>query len=113
MPTLWRGEEVVVENLRVADNILTRLVGLGFIRDFPTGKGLLLSPCNSVHTFWPAFPIDVVFLSADRQILQTCPELPHKRLSPVVLKARSVLELPAGTIRSFGMEAGQTLVLKP
>lgn len=112
MKTVWRENDLVVENLRVADNILTRLVGLGFIRDFPEGKGLLLEPCNSVHTFWPAFPIDVVFLSAEWQILRTCPELAHKRLSPVVWAAHSVLELPAGTIGRFGLAPGQNLVLK-
>lgn len=112
MTSVWRGNDEVVRDLRVADNILARLVGLGFIRDFPEGKGLLLEPCNSVHTFWPAFPIDVVFLSADGRILRTCPDLAHMRLSPVVWAARSVLELPAGTIRRFDLAPGQILAVK-
>lgn len=110
--TVWRGNDKIVSDLRIADTFFARLAGLGFIRDFPTGHGLLLEPCNSVHTFWPAFAIDVVFLSADRRIVRLCPELAHMRLSPVVWAANSVLELPAGTIRNFGLAPGQILTFE-
>ncbi len=112
MSKIWRGEDLVVAKLRIADNPLTRMAGLGFIREFPDGQGLLLVPCNSVHTMWPALPIDVVFLSADGRILKVCPQLRYMRFSPVVWSARSVLELPAGTIARHGLEAGQTLTIE-
>jgi uncharacterized membrane protein (UPF0127 family) len=112
MPTVTRGQDVVVADLRIANNMLTRMVGLGFIRDFQEGRGLLLAPCNSVHTMWPAFPIDVVFLAQDGRILRICPEMPHKRFSPIVWAAASVLELPAGTSRKFGLETGQILTVQ-
>jgi uncharacterized membrane protein (UPF0127 family) len=126
MSKVWRGEVLVVADLRIADNPFTRMAGLGFIRDFPEGQGLLLVPCNSVHTMWPALPIDVVFLSAAQRsplrdsdaaqpataLILEAVQLRYMRFSPVVWSARSVLELPAGTIARHGLEAGQTLTIE-
>lgn len=112
MARILQGEAAIVRNLRIANNPLTRLTGLGWIREFPEGAGLLIKPCNSVHTFWPAFPIDVVFLTRDLGIVRMCPELAHRRLSPVVWAAHQVLELPAGTISRFQLAEGQMLTLE-
>ncbi len=111
MPKMLRGSDVVARDLEIARTPMTRLVGLGFRQDFPSGKGLLITPCNSVHTFWPRFAIDVVFLTADFRIVRICARLAHKRLSPIVWQAHQVLELPAGTAESLALEPGQSLTL--
>ncbi|MBM3270001.1 MAG: DUF192 domain-containing protein [Candidatus Sericytochromatia bacterium] len=106
-----RGADLVVSHLRVADWFLPRLVGLGWIREFPQGHGLLIEPCNSIHTLWPAFAIDVVFLSPEGRIVRTFPGVKPMRVR-AALDAHSVLELPAGTIDRFGLQPGQTLEIE-
>ena len=43
-----------------------RRTGLLKHASFPEGEGLLIAPCECIHTFGMKFPIDVVFLSRKR-----------------------------------------------
>ena len=54
--------KMVVAQLSIADSFWSRLAGLQFRRPLPSDAGLLLVPCNSVHTCFVRFPVDVVFL---------------------------------------------------
>lgn len=72
-----------------------------------------IQPCNSIHTFFMRIPIDVLFLDADGVIIKQLPALPPWRASAVYLKARSVLELPAGTLQASGTQEGDRLAFEP
>ncbi|MBM3258871.1 MAG: DUF192 domain-containing protein [Candidatus Sericytochromatia bacterium] len=113
MPGLWLGERSVVDRLEVARTPWARLRGLGFREHFKPGEGMLLVPCNSIHTLWPRLSLDVLFLSRDFRILRVLHDLPPGRFSPIVLKAWQVLELPAGQARVLGLEEGMTLRWEP
>ncbi|MBZ5654742.1 MAG: DUF192 domain-containing protein [Acidobacteriia bacterium] len=66
---------------------------------FRRGQGLWISPSHGVHTFVMRFPIDVLYLDRERLVIHIEEELKPWRLAAVRLRAASVLELPAGTIR--------------
>jgi len=72
------------------------------------GGGLWIAPCESVHTFFMRFPIDLVYLDRECRIKKARSEVGPWRLS-ACLSAHSVLELPAGTIRETRTERGDTL----
>jgi uncharacterized membrane protein (UPF0127 family) len=72
------------------------------------GEGLWIVPCESVHTFWMKFPIDLVYLDRKKRIKKLKSAVPPWRLS-ACLSAHSVLELPAGTIRDTQTQLGDTL----
>lgn len=76
------------------------------------GEGLLLDPCSGIHTFGMTFPIDAVFLSKEGDVVHLVRQMRPLRLSRYVFKARSVLELPAGTIQETGTEMGDRLVFE-
>jgi len=100
--------EVIVERLDVADGIWTRFWGLQFRRELPSGAGLLLVPCSSVHTFFLRFAIDVLLLDRRGVVVAL-----HRSVRPwrVVLPARgayATLEVPAG---SANIAVGATLRL--
>jgi uncharacterized membrane protein (UPF0127 family) len=103
--------QVVVRDLRMADNFFTRAKGLLGTSELPEGHGLLIRPCNSVHMLGMSYAIDVVFLSKAMEIVRVIPELKPWRLSPVVKGAYQVLELPVGTISRFALVPGNKLVL--
>lgn len=104
--------QVIVRELRMADNFFTRAKGLLGTKELPEGHGLLIRPCNSVHMLWMSYAIDVVFLSKAMEVVRVIPELKPWRLSPVVKGAYQVLELPEGTISRTGLVPGNKLVLK-
>lgn len=88
-----------------------RLVGLLNHEKLDESEGLLIEPCKQIHTWFMAFPIDVVFLSHDNTILSTRTMKPWK-LSPLVLKAKKVLELPEGACAKWQLSTGEQLKIE-
>jgi hypothetical protein len=55
------------------------------------------------------FPIDVLFLNKDNQVLGMVSGMLPYRISAVHLRGYSVLELPSGTIKKSRTEVGDEL----
>lgn len=106
------NENVIAEYTSYADTFMTRLKGLMFKRSFNKGEGLVIVPCNSIHTFWMKFPIDVVFLSQDDTVVYVIEDLKPNRISPLIRNAHSVLELPVGTISDVNIKIGDSFIYK-
>jgi protein-S-isoprenylcysteine O-methyltransferase Ste14/uncharacterized membrane protein (UPF0127 family) len=92
-----------VERLRRAETHWARLKGLLGSGELLPGEGLWLDPCRQVHMFGMRYPVDVAFLDADGRVVRAIAGLAPGRISPRVDSARSVLELPAGTLERFGL----------
>jgi uncharacterized membrane protein (UPF0127 family) len=99
---------VVAESAGVAQNSRERRTGLLKHTSLPEGEGLLISPCEAIHTFGMKFPIDVLFLDRKRRIAKVRERVPRSRLA-ICLTAESVLELPAGTAARTGCVKGDQL----
>jgi uncharacterized membrane protein (UPF0127 family) len=103
-PLITRGEQ--------ATNFFTRFRGLIGHRPLQEGEGLMIAPCQGVHTFLMRFPIDVVHVGADNRVVRLVPNLPPNRFGPVDFKTRFVLELPAGTIARTGTAPGDQVEVR-
>lgn len=99
------------QNTIHANTFMKRLCGLLPYESLPQGDGMLITPCKSVHTFFMRFPIDVIYLDRDLQVVALFENVPKGKTLPYHKKAYSVLELPAGTIEATGTQAGHLLVL--
>jgi uncharacterized membrane protein (UPF0127 family) len=108
--TLVADGRVVCPALSVADTAASRMKGLLGRRSLGAGEGLLLRPAGSIHTAFMQFPIDAVFLDADLQVLRVEANLQPWRIA-AQRRARSVVELPAGTAEDAGLAVGMTLEL--
>ena len=73
------------------------------------GHGLWIVPCQSVHTFWMRFSIDVVFLDEHRKVIHLVENLRPFRISKHLSRARSVIELPVSSIRATGTQMGDEI----
>jgi uncharacterized membrane protein (UPF0127 family) len=102
---------VVVEDLELASSSWSRFVGLMGRPSLERGRGLWIEPCNSIHMFFMRFPIDVLFLDRQRRVKKVMLELKPWRVSPIVFGARTVVELPAGTL-SDGRLVGAVMTLE-
>jgi uncharacterized membrane protein (UPF0127 family) len=103
---------VLATCLEVAGTDKTRRKGLLGRECLAPGGGLWIVPCESVHTFFMRFPIDLVYLDRKHRVRKLRSEVGPWRLS-ACLAAHSVLELVAGTIRSTQTQCGDTLEFSP
>jgi uncharacterized membrane protein (UPF0127 family) len=104
-------ETFVATEATVADSYLRRLVGLlGKTKRWAQlGRGLWIVPSRGVHTIGMMFPIDLIFLSKEREVVHVEEHLRPFRISAVSLKATSVLELPAHTVFRTGTQVGDRM----
>lgn len=91
---------VIAAEACVADSFYKRLKGLLGCRGLKTHSALIIKPCNSVHTFFMKFPIDVLFLDKNNKVIKLKQSLKPFRISPLYFNARVVIELPAGTAKA-------------
>jgi uncharacterized membrane protein (UPF0127 family) len=97
--------------VRLANTASARLRGLMFRRRLEAGEGIWLRPCQSVHTFWMFFPIDVLFLDRNLTVLSIIENLRPFRVTWPRWRAWSVVELAAGTVAQTGLCVGDELAL--
>lgn len=104
-------ETFVATEAVIADSYLSRLVGLlgKTERWAQLGKGLWIVPSRGVHTIGMLFPIDLIFLSKQKEVVHLEEHVRPFRISKVSLKAASVLELPPHTIYHSRTEVGDQL----
>jgi uncharacterized protein len=99
---------LVCERCEVADGFLSRLRGLLGRKELPRGHGLLIKPSWSVHTWFMRFPIDVLFLDRELEVLKI-----RKHMRPWRMAARfradSALELAAGECDRLQLGVGDRL----
>ncbi|SJZ96582.1 hypothetical protein SAMN02745674_01391 [Lysobacter spongiicola DSM 21749] len=103
MPRMWR-----------ADRWWQRLRGLLGRRPLAgdAAEGLWLSPCNSVHTFWMAYPLDVLFLGRDGEVLGWREDLSPWRTCGQ-RGAYATVELRAGGLSRIAPVRGEVLQWQP
>lgn len=100
---------VLGECVRVADTAVSRIIGLLGEREIRPGDGLLIVPCQGVHTWGMMFPIDVVVLDGQWNVLAVRRRMRQFRMTRVFWRAAAVLELPPGVLDSTSTLVGDTL----
>ena len=95
----------------VADTSAKRRTGLLRHSSLQPGEGLWIAPCESVHTFFMKFAIDLVYLDKKRRVRKVRHGVPPWRLS-ACLTAHSILELPSGTAKETGTQTGDELAIE-
>jgi len=107
-----RTGKVLAEDLDVPRTIFGRAIGLMFRRTLPLGRGMWINPCEggSITMIFMRFAIDAVFLDRKQRVKKV-----YSRLPPwwgvvwFTWGAWSVLELPAGSTKDFGLESGDEI----
>lgn len=74
--------------------------------------GLLLTPCNEIHTFGMKFDIDTVTMDKGNVILLIDDAVPPNKVRKKVKNGYKVLELNSGVAAELGLEIGDTIEFK-
>ncbi len=62
--------EIYGVKAKVARTLFERMKGLIGTESLRPGEGMLILKCNSIHTFFMAFPIDAVFMDRDDNVVK-------------------------------------------
>jgi hypothetical protein len=74
-----------------------------------SGQGLWIFPTQAIHTFGMRFPIDVVFIDREMRVKRVYQRLAPYRLTTLVWRAQSVIELPSGSLAGTNTAVGDEL----
>ena len=107
-----RDGAVLASMLEPAFDSKTRRKGLLGRTRLEDGCAVILAPCNSVHTFFMRFPIDVVFATKTGVVVKIVHELAAWRLC-ASLRAFATIELAAGSAARAGLRVGDRLTVAP
>lgn len=102
---------MIAHHVWVADRFWQRLKGLLGTKAFALGNGLIIKPCSSVHTFGMAYPIDVLFVDQDHQIIKIVHGMTAGRVT-MQLRSSYVVELPVGAAERAMCLVGDRIRLK-
>jgi uncharacterized membrane protein (UPF0127 family) len=103
-------QTLLADRAEMADTSAKRRVGLLKHKSLSPGEGLWIAPCESVHTFFMKFPIDLIYLDKKLRVRKVRRAVPPWRLS-ACFSAHSILELPAGAAAESGTVAGDELTI--
>lgn len=90
------SKSVVVSQLRKANSFLGRLKGLMFTRLLPDGTGLVIEPCQQIHTHFMRYPIDAIFVSKEWKVIHVERGFKPWRFSRFYKQSHYVIEVNAG-----------------
>lgn len=99
---------ILADAAEVADTSEKRRVGLLKHTSLEPGQGLWIVPCESVHSFFMKFAIDLVYLDRKKKVRKVRHRMVPWRMS-ACLTAHSILELPAGAVAESGTQKGDQL----
>lgn len=101
----------LAHNAEAADSIFKRIKGLIGRSEvtFGPGQAFWIKPSDGIHTLGMRFPIDAVYLDSEGRVIRLYHQLKPYRIAAIVLKAKSVLELPPGTLVRTGTVVGDLL----
>ncbi|MDG5790055.1 DUF192 domain-containing protein [Evansella sp. AB-P1] len=95
--------------LEEAYHFTKRLRGLMFTKQLHSGAGIHLKPCQSVHTFFMNYAIDILYVNDRNEVVAIDEALKPRRVGKVYRGVASVVELPKGTVKSTQTEIGHLL----
>lgn len=106
-----RTGSVIAEVVEPALDSKSRRTGLLGRDTLADSHALVLAPCGSVHTFGMRFPIDVLFVGADGNVIKIVEELGAWRMAGS-LQACITVELPKGSVQRYQVLMGDRLSIQ-
>lgn len=110
---LVKNGEVLSDYIEDASNFYRRFMGLMYRKSIPENHGLLLTPCNEIHTFGMRFDIDTVTLSRENEVLFIDVAVKPNKVRKRVEGGYRVLELNSNMAEAFSIAVGDKLEFIP
>lgn len=86
--------EIVCSNALLADGFFERAQGLMFSNTIPfEGDGMLIKPCNSIHTFFMNYDLHIIFMDSKNKVIKVIKNMKPWRMTRMYFTSHQVLEL--------------------
>jgi uncharacterized membrane protein (UPF0127 family) len=92
----------VVQKVATATSLLQRLMGL-MGRKQMVGEALWIPSCNSIHTCFMRFSIDLAFVDQSMSVVAIRQNVKPWRMVLPISKAYGVFELPNGSLANLSL----------
>lgn len=106
---LKMGGKVLVPKLSMATASFARFLGLMGRKSIAADEGLFFPRCNSIHTFFMRFPIDVIFVKESGEVVEILESLKEWRMLLPRRGVKHTIELRANRSRELGIAPGAQL----
>jgi uncharacterized membrane protein (UPF0127 family) len=105
-------ETFLAFKVKVADSVLSRLIGLLGRRSLQPDSGVWIVPANAVHTVGMLFTFDLVLIDKNFKVVGLRELVRPFKITKPNFKAESVLELPAHSIFRSRTQIGDQLLIE-
>lgn len=80
-------------------------------RDFTNFDAMIFENCNSIHTMFMSIDLDIIFIDRENRICAVRKALKPWHFCARCATARTVIELPSGTLENTGTDTGDFIDL--
>lgn len=91
-----------IAEIFVADTFMKRFLGFMF-RKKPHHEAILIKPCNSIHTFFMKFNIDVLFINENMEVVKKLEGVVPRRIVMPQKEAKMVIEGSEGMFKEINV----------
>ena len=102
---------LLAEEVFMAATPWLRMKGLLGKKMLAPGEALVIQPCNSIHTLFMQFAIDVLFLDRQNKVVAVISSLKPFRFSKIYFASYLAIELPIGPTSSTSTVVGDTILI--
>jgi uncharacterized protein len=96
---------MITRNLGKPDSVVGNMLGLMFKDEEEVAvDGLYLRPCNSIHTFFCKFPLDVYFLNSESRVIRIIKGMKPWRMTRLYFLASAVIEIKSSVNVAIDLE---------
>lgn len=103
------SDEVLLGDLQIAKALYPRMKGLLGTSSLGENQGLWIHRCNSVHTFFMNYAIDIVFLDRHLKVRAVKANVQPGRVVWPNWYSTSVVEMKAGRAAELNLKPGDQL----
>jgi uncharacterized membrane protein (UPF0127 family) len=103
---------VIAKNGQLADKLISRCVGLIGRRKIDKDEGLVITKCNSIHSFFMQFSICAIFIDKNGKVVKILHDFKPYCMSGIYFKADKVIELSPLRAKETGTEVGDIIEFK-
>jgi uncharacterized membrane protein (UPF0127 family) len=107
-----RNDAILATAVILAADSASRRRGLLGLDEMPEGQGLIIAPCNAIHTWFMRFTIDVAFVTKKGEVIKRYDAVRPWRMA-IAWRAFAVIELAAGTLRTSETRKGDIVDIVP
>ena len=83
---------VLAAKTNIATNFWQRFIGLSYRKELSADTVLIFPNCQIIHMFFMFFPLGLIFLNTDKEVVQVVKSISPWKISPHVKKAYYLIE---------------------